>query len=220
MTSVAKAEFDSAFFEVKSTYIRLLASDSSARPSIPETRVTKDGLVSKVALDGDPECDRRKRKWKQKIGRCLGEQYLALEITGSRSEDDSGWPLTRFADPFTATRQYQLVDFPDNYVFYVKQRAKNPKSWDAHLRGGGHDWPSPQQFVRHAAWIMAGMPPEKCACNQCNRNVPQRYLNELLKRRKDKLRRKILKCKRNDRPIERRLNAVDNKAFLRISIPL
>ncbi|CCA71407.1 hypothetical protein PIIN_05347 [Serendipita indica DSM 11827] len=140
MTSVAKAEFDSAFFEVKSTYIRLLASDSSARPSIPETRVTKDGLVSKVALDGDPECDRRKRKWKQKIGRCLGEQYLALEITGSRT-----------------TRQYQLVDFPDNYVFYVKQRAKNPKSWDAHLRGGGHDWPSPQQFVRHAAWIMAAI---------------------------------------------------------------
>ena len=44
-----------------------------------------------------------------------------------------------------------------------------------------HKYRSPAEFIPHAAWLIAGMPPERCKCKYCGRGpISQTTLNKEL----------------------------------------
>lgn len=75
---------------------------------------------------------------------------------------------------------YILTGFPDGYHLYTcnegtsatTKASQNDIRTDAYLYGaeGGPRFRSPQEFLYHCAWILRGMPPNRCRCVYHTRN--------------------------------------------------
>ena len=97
--------------------------------------------------------------------------------------------------------EYFLANFPKGYMLYSDEIKDNHvvHRYDPYLysmcpllsvlylfltsfpKGDKHKFRSPAEFVPHAAWLIAGMPPGRCKCRYCSPGrIPQGKINKEL----------------------------------------
>jgi hypothetical protein len=90
MASIEPAVFDSPHFNWEDPYLTILTSDcvDVDHRSPPPESVSKDGRITSLVKAGDrdwPQVQQTIKRWKEKIGKILVEDFLAVN-PGTQSE--------------------------------------------------------------------------------------------------------------------------------------
>ncbi|KZV62411.1 hypothetical protein PENSPDRAFT_658121 [Peniophora sp. CONT] len=151
-------------FHVRESTIYIDASDAS--PDEPQNRTTATkgfGTIHSQVIPV-PEHDKTRQEWLSKIGELIAAVMFAKS------------PKNRHNRPF------KLARFPDNMIFYRRAKTNStkpetrqkPRS-DVYLQNTSSSvYRTPQEFARHAMWLMDGKPHDAagrtmCLCKFCDR---------------------------------------------------
>jgi hypothetical protein len=218
---IEAASFDSPHFSFDDPYLKIKTSDADGSQRPPATDM--------ILHPGHPDCDKKILDWKKKLGRILVQEYLAIGIgtEGAHLPWRNKAQLADFAW-IKGVKDYQLLDFPEGYTFYMQRRTPRGTG-DGYLLGAGRRFRSPQEFLFHAAWLMDGMPKSRghnsdhsssqdgdddhgCICKYCS-GQPQKELNEKMKKRLRKIKERLQKEMRAGSVIHRGINVTNKFAF-------
>ncbi|KAI0030136.1 hypothetical protein K488DRAFT_72411 [Vararia minispora EC-137] len=189
-TNGYEGEFE--HFRVKSNHIFITLSDGQperrarAHPDDvyvdPRTHIARESRLYPV-----PREDKGSQTWRLTIGSYIGTIMFGHENTRGQS-------------------RWFLHDFPEHYELFGREKepVKDGKPYrkDRYLHGCPSTvataFRSPNEFTRHAMWLMDGMPRDeyghsRCLCIYCNRTpsgdfAPQKPVTDELRR----VRREIL----------------------------
>ncbi|PVF98104.1 hypothetical protein CPB86DRAFT_387939 [Serendipita vermifera] len=204
MATIDPAVFDSPYykFDPKHKFLRIIKTDSDGNQHIPLQTVEKNGKVYWTELPGEDVCDKSVDLWKRKVGTELVTKFLQVN-PGDKSK-----------------RDFWLEDFPPGYKFYtrrVKTREGRFEREDSYLLANkGLVFRSPNEFLRHAAWLMRGAQPGHCLCKYCH-PASQTKINDQLKRNQQKIRMRMEAARIEGAHIKRRPNAVNTGGFVKHS---
>jgi hypothetical protein len=145
-------EFDIEYFSVSRQMGQLVvfATDSEDLEPPAESAVQgDDGLVR--GLRNEPLDSKSSRFWRKKLAKELVHKFLTIDLQGRK--------------PYTLTK------FPPGYHLFTRyvgtHGTRADKRKDTYLRGGKHEFRSPQEAMFHFAWLMHGMQPGRCICVYC-----------------------------------------------------
>lgn len=132
MASIEPPVFNSSNFRWQDPYLYIDVTDSYQLEEAPEDTETSVSLYA-----GNPTCDKRSKDWRDKLGHSLAVEFLAVNL-GAPGKLGKRDMYVRYANKYPkARKKYQLAQFPENYLFYVRKTTKPGKKarHDAYLQG-------------------------------------------------------------------------------------
>jgi len=137
-------------YSLKGAFLKITYSDSQQEhvdeDRIPDDHTLPDGRKRQCRQQFNDSST--SKEWRQKIGNELAIKFLLKP----------------------GNIDYILANFPKGYMLYADEIGDNHMTdrSDVYLYSDHHKFRSPAEFVPHAAWLIAGMPPKRCKCKYCS----------------------------------------------------
>jgi hypothetical protein len=179
--------------------LHITCSDSQ-QEHVDEKRIPEDSNHHWIQQLIDSDLS---KQWRRKLGRDLATMFL-LKPANKHSMHPIVFPSSHLSLT-TASVDYSLAEFPQSYKLYYHIKGLNHEieRTDAYLfsmwiplqshmhcqlylhAGDHHKFRSPAEFLPHAAWLIAGMPPGSCRCKYCSPGRGEKYQTGLVNELKD-----------------------------------
>lgn len=143
--------FNVTSFALEGVRLTIQTTDGNAGATPPDIRVERENGI-RITLVKQNLDSPTSKYWREHIANELVHKFLLMDRQHRH--------------------RYVLTDFPAGYFLYRHTKAKteyeDPRK-DSYLYGGGYKFRSTFEVLCHFAWLIRGMPYNRCLCIYDNR---------------------------------------------------